>query len=115
MDALTVAKLWILVKPWKRLRQWRTRRKMRSWLEYHADETAETFNSEPTEVRMTLMGVLKSKTIWFGLLLSISGAAGLFLQTDVVPLVHSDPLALLVIGLIVKVLRVLTTQPLSAK
>lgn len=42
------AKVWLLIKPVKRIRQWRTRRKMRSWHEEHGgipDEIREEFNS----------------------------------------------------------------------
>lgn len=52
---------WLLVKPVKRIRQWRTKRKMRSWHEEHGgppDEILEDFNAEvapmPESVTITL-------------------------------------------------------------
>lgn len=64
MDPVTVAKLWLVVKPWKRLRQWRTRRKMRSWHEEHGgppDEMLEEFNSTE-EVRKPMALDLGTRT-----------------------------------------------------
>ena len=46
LDPISVAKLWLLVKPFKRFKAWRTRRKMRSWEGHHLDEVAEEFNTE---------------------------------------------------------------------
>lgn len=49
------AKLWLFIKPVKRIRQWRTKRKMRSWHEEHGgppDEILEVFHEEPREVRV---------------------------------------------------------------
>jgi len=68
LDPLTVARVWLLVKPWKRLKAWRVRRKARSWSEEHGgppDEILEDFNSPPDEDVMSeaqlsfLRGVLK--------------------------------------------------------
>ena len=66
MDHVTVAKLWLVVKPWKRLRQWRTRRKMASWIAEHPDEVLEAFHEEQQEAPMNeqvasvIRSVLKS-------------------------------------------------------
>lgn len=47
------ARVWLLVKPWKRLRQWRMRRKqLKSWTEEHGgppDEILEDFHPKPDE------------------------------------------------------------------
>lgn len=55
MDPVTVAKLWLVVKPVKRIRQWRTNRKLKSWREEHGgppDEILEEFNSTDEDVSM---------------------------------------------------------------
>ncbi len=55
MDPLTAARLWMLIKPVKRLREWRKRRAMKSWHEEHGgppDEIVEEFNVSPDEVSM---------------------------------------------------------------
>ena len=71
LDPLTVARVWLLVKPWKRLKAWRVRRKARSWSEEHGgppDEILEDFNSPDEEVSMdALKGAVKSKLMWLGL------------------------------------------------
>jgi hypothetical protein len=82
MDPLTVAKLWLLVKPVKRIRQWRTKRKMRSWHEEHGgppDEILEDFNSQPDEVSMdAVKGALRSRLIWLGLAQVVYGLVQLW-------------------------------------
>jgi hypothetical protein len=55
MDPITFARLWMVVKPVKRLKQWRQKRKMESWRAEHgepADEVAEDFNLPTGEVSM---------------------------------------------------------------
>lgn len=57
------AKLWLLVKPVKRIRQWRTRRKMRSWHEEHGglpDEVREEFNSNDLTQEVTVSETTQS-------------------------------------------------------
>ena len=64
-DPLTFARLWMLIKPAKRLREWRKRRAMQSWAEHHLDEVPEDFNVPPDEGFMSevqlsyLRGALK--------------------------------------------------------
>lgn len=63
MDPITLAKLWMVVKPVKRIKAWRKRKKGQP-----VDEVAEDFNSPREDVSMdSLKGALKSKLIWFGL------------------------------------------------
>lgn len=49
------AKLWLLIKPVQRIRQWRTKRKLRSWVEEHGgppDEIKEPFHPTDEEPPM---------------------------------------------------------------
>ena len=63
-----------------------------------------------------LMGALKSKTMWFSLLLVIFGALmdnSVYLQNLIPPQYFS--IVMVAIGIICALLRMATTQPLSSK
>ena len=70
--------------------------------------------TEVTDMQ-TIVGMLKSKTMWFGLLQAFAGAAAMFLDANVVPLVDGDQSALLVTGVLTWVLRALTNSSLADK
>lgn len=62
------------------------------------------------------MGALKSKTMWFSVLLVLLGAlmdSSAYLR-DVIPPQYFS-LIMIAIGIIMAILRMVTTQPLSAK
>jgi hypothetical protein len=54
MDALNAVRIWLAVRPIRRIRAWRNRKKMQSWLAEHgpADEVLEDFNSTDEVVSM---------------------------------------------------------------
>jgi hypothetical protein len=63
-----------------------------------------------------LMGALKSKTMWFSLLLVLFGALmdnSVYLR-DLIPAQYFS-LIMIAIGIICALLRMVTTQPLAAK
>jgi len=63
-----------------------------------------------------MMGALKSKTMWFSVLLVLFGALmdnSVYLKDLIPPQYFS--LIMIVIGVIVATLRMVTTQPLAAK
>jgi hypothetical protein len=63
-----------------------------------------------------IMGALKSKTMWFSVLLVLFGALmdnSVYLKDLIPPQYFS--LIMIFIGVIVATLRMVTTQPLSAK
>jgi len=63
-----------------------------------------------------IMGALKSKTMWFSVLLVLFGALmdnSVYLKDLIPPQYFS--LIMIVIGVIVATLRMVTTQPLAAK
>ena len=63
-----------------------------------------------------LMGSLKSKTMWFSLLLVLFGALmdnSVYLQNLIPPQYFS--IVMVAIGIIVAMLRMATTQPLATK
>lgn len=63
-----------------------------------------------------LIGALKSKTMWFSLLLVLFGALmdnSIYLKDLIPPQYFS--LIMILIGVIVATLRMVTTQPLAAK
>jgi len=63
-----------------------------------------------------IMGALKSKTMWFSVLLVLFGALmdnSVYLK-DLIPAQYFS-LIMIVIGVIVATLRMVTTQPLAAK
>jgi hypothetical protein len=63
-----------------------------------------------------IMGALKSKTMWFSVLLVLFGALmdnSVYLKDLIPPQYFS--LIMILIGVIVATLRMVTTQPLSAK
>jgi len=63
-----------------------------------------------------MMGALKSKTMWFSVLLVLFGALmdnSVYLKDLIPPQYFS--LIMILIGVIVATLRMVTTQPLSAK
>lgn len=63
-----------------------------------------------------MMNALKSKTLWFSLLLVVFGAlldSSLYLR-DLIPAEYFS-LIMIIIGVIVAALRVVTTQPLNQK
>jgi len=63
-----------------------------------------------------VMGALKSKTMWFSVLLVLFGALmdnSVYLK-DLIPAQYFS-LIMIVIGVIVATLRMVTTQPLAAK
>jgi hypothetical protein len=63
-----------------------------------------------------LIGALKSKTMWFSLLLVLFGALmdnSVYLK-DLIPAQYLS-LIMIAIGVICALLRMVTTQPLSAK
>lgn len=96
MDVLTATKLWLLVKPIKRIRAWRKRRRMRSWIEEHGqpvDETLEDFNLPDEDASMDqqvvtqiLLGIVRHA-------MTASGA-GVYLSDDIVVQVVSAAVAL---------------------
>jgi len=63
-----------------------------------------------------IMGALKSKTMWFSVLLVLFGALmdnSVYLKDLIPPQYFS--LIMILIGVIVATLRMVTTQPLAAK
>jgi hypothetical protein len=62
-----------------------------------------------------LIGAMKSKTIWFGLVQAVVGAIAAFAQTDILPMLDGDPSALLVTGAITMLLRLVTNKSLADK
>jgi len=63
-----------------------------------------------------IMGALKSKTMWFSVLLVLFGALmdnSIYLK-DLIPAQYFS-LIMIIIGVIVATLRMVTTQPLAAK
>jgi hypothetical protein len=63
-----------------------------------------------------IMGALKSKTMWFSVLLVLFGALmdnSVYLK-DLIPAQYFS-LIMIIIGVIVATLRMVTTQPLAAK
>ena len=63
-----------------------------------------------------IMGALKSKTMWFSVLLVLFGAVmdnSVYLK-DLIPAQYFS-LIMIIIGIIVATLRMVTTQPLAAK
>jgi hypothetical protein len=63
-----------------------------------------------------IMGALKSKTMWFSVLLVLFGALmdnSVYLK-DLIPAQYFS-LIMIIIGIIVATLRMVTTQPLAAK
>ena len=65
---------------------------------------------------VNIMGALKSKTMWFSVLLVLFGALmdnSVYLK-DLIPAQYFS-LIMIIIGIIVATLRMVTTQPLSAK
>ena len=63
-----------------------------------------------------IMGALKSKTMWFSVLLVLFGALmdnSVYLKDLIPPQYFS--LIMIIIGIIVATLRMVTTQPLAAK
>lgn len=65
---------------------------------------------------VNIMGALKSKTMWFSVLLVLFGALmdnSVYLKDLIPPQYFS--LIMILIGVIVATLRMVTTQPLAAK
>lgn len=63
-----------------------------------------------------MMGALKSKTMWFSILLVLFGTLmdnSIYLK-DLIPAQYFS-LIMIIIGVIVATLRMVTTQPLAAK
>ena len=112
---LEAAKVWLLIKPVKRIRQWRTKRKMRSWHEEHGgppDEVAEPFNSTDEDVSMdALKGALKSKLIWLGLAQVVYGLVQLW-ATGMLTIESAGPV---VSGAVTMILRAVTKESLAEK
>lgn len=87
MDPVTVAKLWLLIRPWRRFKIWRGKRKLAktAWATHHLDEVAEEFN---TEIGMktwlqsrTIQGLLASGVaLVLGLFVSDADTSGLATQ-----------------------------------
>ena len=64
----------------------------------------------------TLLGALKSKTMWFAILLAVFGAlmdASIYLK-ELIPAEYFS-LVMILIGVVIGMLRLVTTQPLSDK
>lgn len=119
IDPLTAARLWLLIKPYKRIRNAirhrRTRKAMQSWHEEHGgppDEIREEFNSPPEEVRMdAVKGALKSRLIWLGLAQIVYGLVQLW-ANGMLTIESAGP----VLGGAVTVwLRALTNESLADK
>ena len=69
LDPVSVAKLWLLVKPAKRFKAWRTKRKMRSWADHArpADEFSEVFTNRESPVlrgKLTYASVAALALAW---------------------------------------------------
>jgi hypothetical protein len=64
----------------------------------------------------TLLGALKSKTIWYGLGKVLLAAAAAYFHDTLLPLLQEHPQAILVLsGLGTVLLRSVTDKPLAAK
>jgi hypothetical protein len=111
-----IAKLWLVVKPVRRIKAWRKRRKMASWLEEHGqpmDEIAEDFNSPTDEVVMgdAWKGAAKSKLVWLGIAQVLYGLFELWVN-GTLTVESAGPI---ISGGITVWLRAITTQSLADK
>lgn len=56
-----LVRLWLAIRPLRKLRQWRTRKRMASWAAEHPDEVREEFNSdEEVTVNEQLASVIRT-------------------------------------------------------
>lgn len=115
-----IAKTWMLVKPYKRIRnairQRRTRKAMQSWHDEHGglpDEIVEDFHSQPDEdISMdTLKGAAKSKLVWLGV---AQVAYGLF-QLWATGMLTAESAGPVVAGALTVVFRAVTSKSLADK
>lgn len=98
MKLAAVIKLWLAIRPIKRLRRFREMRKIRKLSK---------------ELTMdTIMQSLKSKTVWFGIATEVWGLVQVFLADGTFT---TEAFVSLVSGAIIVVLRAVTTKPLSHK
>lgn len=115
MDVLSAAKLWLLVRPVRRIKAWRKRRKLESWTDEHGgppDEILEEFNSLPDEVSMgALKGAVKSKLMWLGLAQVLYGLIQLW-ANGMLTIESAGPV---LGGVLTMWFRAVTDKPLSAK
>ena len=115
LDPITATKIWLLVRPIRRLRQWRTRRKMRSWYEEHGiphDEIPEDFHHQDEDVSMdALKGGLKSKLVWLGLAQVAYGIFQLWATGDLSP----ETAGPVISGALTVALRAITNTSLADK
>lgn len=111
MEPVTAIKtgtfLWKLAKPIARIKRKLNKRRAR------LGKPLLKINQEKDV--QTLIGILKSKTMWFGLLQAIVGAAAVFFETNVIPMLEGDPSALLITGPLTWALRAVTKSSLTDK
>jgi hypothetical protein len=102
----------MLIKPAKRLKEWRKRRAMKSWEGHHLDAAPESFNVQPDEVPMdAIKGALRSRLIWLGLAQVVYGLVQLWAD-GMLTIESAGP----VLGGAVTIwLRAVTTESLSDK
>ena len=62
-----------------------------------------------------LLGALKSKTIWFGLAMTVVGCVSQFLEANLVPMLSNDPSSLWLVGPITILLRLVTKNAVADK
>jgi hypothetical protein len=116
MDVLNAVRLWIAVRPIRRIRAWRNRRKMRSWVQEHGgppDEIDESFFSDDAQEgdMDTLKGALKSKLVWLGVAQALYGLFELWTNGALT----AESAGPILAGVLTVVLRAVTDKPLSAK
>jgi hypothetical protein len=104
MDPITVAKLWMLVKPIKRIK---ARRKARK-----AARKGKDLLLPPEGVEKEVLQALKSKTIWLGVVTEIWGLVQVILADGNFT---AESIVTLLSGVAIIVLRAVTTKPLAAK
>jgi hypothetical protein len=109
-----IAKLWLFVKPVRRIKAWRKRRAMRSWIEEHGqpiDEIAEDFNSEEVAMSPVWKGAARSKLVWLGVAQVLYGLFELW-ATGSLTVESAGPV---ISGGLTIWLRAITTQSLADK
>lgn len=114
MDPVTFAKLWLIVRPVKRIKAWRTRRKMRSWYAEHGrpvDEVLEDFHPVDEVSMDAVKGALKSKLVWLGL---VQLAYSLF-ETWANGGLNAEAVSTAIAGAMTIVFRAVTSKPLADK
>ena len=104
MALIGAVRLWLAVKPVRRIRNLRERRRKRKGL-----PPLETTEEQDVQA---IIGAFKSKTIWVAIVVEAWGLVQVFLEGGVFT---RESVSALVLGILMIVLRSITNTSLSAK